>query len=309
MPADEELVLLAPREVPLGGPRAMLVQRTLPHRRRRTIGAWCFIDAFGPDDVAASGGMVVPPHPHTGLQTVSWLFSGEVLHRDSLGSEKFIRPGQLNLMTAGVGIAHSEDSRSGSTEPLHGVQFWVALPAVDRGRSPGFAHHSDLPQVAIGAGRATVMLGSLAGVDSPATVHSPLIGAEISLPTGTNEIPVSAEFEHGLLPVDAPLQLHSEQGASVLVEVNSLLAVGTGRESLAVSCSEPTRLLLVGGAPFEEAFVMWWNFLATDHDGIVAARDDWQAQDDRFGVVPGGRPPLPAPTLPAVRLQARGRTH
>lgn len=285
----------------------MLVRRTLPHRNRRAIGAWCFVDAYGPDEVAATGGMVVPPHPHTGLQTVSWLFSGEVLHRDSLESEQLIRPGQLNLMTAGHGIAHSEDSTTGFSGPLHGVQFWVALPAVEQHRPPDFAHHADLPQVAIGAATATVILGSLAGADSPAHSYSPLLGAEIALPAGTTEIPVRPDFEHGLLAIDGPISLRDGSGPGTAVADGSLLAVDPGRSSLTVAAATPTRLLLIGGEPFDEQFVMWWNFLAADHDGIATARRAWEQQTDRFGIVPGGRAVLPAPALPTTRLRPRGR--
>ncbi|WP_255254039.1 pirin family protein, partial [Streptomyces albidoflavus] len=130
-PAGSRVEVLTPREVPLGGPRAMTVRRTLPQRARTLIGAWCFADHYGPDDVARTGGMDVPPHPHTGLQTVSWLFTGEIEHRDSLGVHAMVRPGELNLMTGGHGISHSEVSTPG-TRILHGVQLWVALPAAHR---------------------------------------------------------------------------------------------------------------------------------------------------------------------------------
>ena len=136
--------IMTPRDVPLGGPRAMRVRRTLPQRERSLIGAWCFVDHYGPDEVADSGGMVVPPHPHTGLQTVSWLFTGEVEHRDSAGHHAMVRPGEVNLMTAGRGISHSEVSPP-STSTLHGAQLWVALPDSARHTDPGFAHHAPKP--------------------------------------------------------------------------------------------------------------------------------------------------------------------
>ncbi|MGH3365223.1 MAG: pirin family protein, partial [Nocardioidaceae bacterium] len=129
------------REVPLGGPRAMTVRRTLPQRQRSLIGAWCFVDHYGPDDVASTGGMDVPPHPHTGLQTVSWLFTGEIEHRDSLGSHAMVHPGELNLMTAGRGIAHSEVSTP-ATNTLHGVQLWLALPDHARDTARDFEHYA-----------------------------------------------------------------------------------------------------------------------------------------------------------------------
>src|ERR1700712_1639289 len=132
--------VITAREVPLGGPRAMSVRRTLPQRQRSLVGAWCFADHYGPDDVADGGGMDVPPHPHTGLQTVSWLFAGEVEHRDSGGGHARVRPGELNLMPAGRGVAHSEVSTPDTTT-LHGVQLWVALPDAARDVERGFDHH------------------------------------------------------------------------------------------------------------------------------------------------------------------------
>ncbi|MFC7586826.1 pirin family protein [Nonomuraea antimicrobica] len=179
--AGDREVLMG-REVPLGGPRAMSVSRTLPGVHRRMIGAWCFVDAYGPDEAA----MRVPPHPHTGLQTVSWLLEGSVLHRDSLGTLQEIRPGQLNLMTAGRGISHSEESPK---TVLHGVQLWVALPGGSRHVEPGFEHHPALPVLPGPGFEARVVMGSLGGVSSPATAYSPLVGAEIAV-DGACEVPV-----------------------------------------------------------------------------------------------------------------------
>ena len=147
-PESGELEILSPRLVPLGGLRAMPVRRTLPQRQRSLIGAWCFADHYGPDRVATTGGMVVPPHPHTGLQTVSWLFSGEVEHRDSAGVHAMVRPGELNLMTSGYGIAHSEVSTP-ERDLLHGVQLWVALPEADRDLIREFQHHVPEPVDAV----------------------------------------------------------------------------------------------------------------------------------------------------------------
>ena len=193
--------VLTPRDVPLGGLRAMSVRRTLPQRQRTLIGAWCFVDHYGPDDVAASGGMLVPPHPHTGLQTVSWLFTGEIEHRDSAGHHALVRPGELNLMTAGRGISHSEYSTAGTTT-LHGAQLWLALPDGHRQVDPAFEHYA--PEPVAGEGwAARVFLGSLLGSTSPVTTYSPLLGAELTLAAGTTlQLPVDPSYEIGLL-VDA----------------------------------------------------------------------------------------------------------
>src|SRR5699024_1067317 len=171
--------VLTSREVPHGGPRAMTVRRTLPQRARTMIGAWCFVDHYGPDDVSVTGGMDVAPHPHTGLQTVSWLFTGEIEHRDSLGKHAMVRPGEVNLMTGGRGICHSEVSTPATTV-LHGVQLWVALPEEHRQAPRDFRHHVPEPVRRDGA-ELRVFLGSLAGEVSPVPTFTPLLGAEIIL--------------------------------------------------------------------------------------------------------------------------------
>src|ERR1700752_3114588 len=172
--------VLHAREVPLGGPRAIRVQRTLPQRQRSLIGAWCFIDHYGP----VSAAMDVPPHPHTGLQTASWLFSGEVEHRDSAGVHALVRPGELNLMTAGAGICHSEVSTA-ATNVLHGVQLWGARPDSDRDTGRDFAHYVPQPRSLAGA-TVRVFLGELEGDRSPVHPFTPLLGAQLDLHPGAH---------------------------------------------------------------------------------------------------------------------------
>ena len=307
---------MAPRDVPLGGPRAMRVRRTLPQRRRSLIGAWCFVDHYGPDPVGETGGMSVAPHPHTGLQTVSWLFSGEVEHRDSAGHHALVRPGELNLMSAGRGISHSEVSTAATTS-LHGAQLWVALPDGERHGVPGFFHH--VPSPASGEGwEARVFLGSLLGQASPVPTATPLLGAELLLEPGAGlELAVDASFEHGVL-VDAGVV----EVAGHEVKQHDLAYVPPGQDRLTLVAREhPVRLLLLGGPPFGESIVMWWNFVGRSHDEIAAFRAEWQAQivadgsvvadsqdvtDGRFGVVIDDHlPPIPAPGLPNVRLKER----
>ncbi|WP_104091604.1 pirin family protein [Arthrobacter sp. GMC3] len=287
------LEVLSPRLVPLGGPRAMTVRRTLPQRRRSLIGAWCFVDHYGPDDVSSTGGMAVPPHPHTGLQTVSWLFSGEIEHTDSAGYHATVRPGELNLMTAGRGISHSEYSTSATTV-LHGVQLWVALPEDARFMDPTFEHFR--PTQVYGPGsQLSVFLGTLAGSSSPVRTHSPLLGAEIVLDAGASlTVEVDPGFEHGFL-VDAG----SVTVASQELAYGELGYVGPGSESLTlVAGNEPVRLLLIGGTPLGESILMWWNFVGRSHEEIVAFRAAWQAE---IGAA-AGQPPLPADTEPATRF-------
>jgi len=151
------------------------VRRLLPGLHRRMVGAWCFVDQYGPDDISDEPGMQVAPHPHMGLQTVSWLHDGEILHRDSLGSECTIRPYQLALMTAGTAIAHAEQSPADHPAILHGAQLWVALPDEHRDTAPRFEHHPDLPIVGAAGLRATVIMGELAGTRSPGAAFTPLV--------------------------------------------------------------------------------------------------------------------------------------
>jgi redox-sensitive bicupin YhaK (pirin superfamily) len=308
--------VMVPREVPLGGPRAMHVRRTLPQRNRSLIGAWCFLDHYGPDDVADTGGMSVAPHPHTGLQTVSWLFTGEVEHRDSAGHHAMVRPGELNLMTAGRGISHSEVSPT-STTTLHGAQLWVALPDSARDTEPGFEHYA--PPSLTGEGwQARVFLGSLLGDRSPVTTYSPLLGAELLLePHAELVLDVEPTFEHGLLVDGGVLAVAGQE-----TKQNELTYVPPGSTQLTLTAYDvPVRLLLLGGEPFGESIVMWWNFVGRTHDEVVAFREEWQAQispsgavvsdsqdvsDGRFGVVVGDHlPPIPAPEMPHVRLRQR----
>jgi quercetin 2,3-dioxygenase len=298
--------VLHPRDVPLGGPRAIRVRRTLPQRERSLIGAWCFVDHYGPHDVRTGPGMDVPPHPHTGLQTVSWLFSGEVEHRDSAGVHAMIRPGELNLMTAGAGICHSEVSTVGSTagtQFLHGVQLWVALPDSDRDTGRDFAHHVPSLRRVAGA-QVRVFLGELAGTRSPVHTFTPLLGAQVDLrPGATVTFDVNPTFEHGVL-----LDQGSVQAEATTLEIADLWYQSPGHDSLVLANrgAEPARVLVLGGPPFGEQLIMWWNFVGRTHDEIVRYRQMWQDEDARFGAVtgyPGGR--LPAPPLPNGELRPR----
>jgi quercetin 2,3-dioxygenase len=300
--------ILEPRDVPLGGPRAMNVRRTLPQRARSLIGAWCFIDHYGPDLVSSSGGMTVPPHPHTGLQTVSWLFAGEIDHRDSVGSHAVVRPGELNLMTAGRGIQHSEVSLP-QTTVLHGAQLWIALPDATRNSAPFFERFVPTP-FDHGGATVSVFLGELLGHASTARTFSRVVGAQLDVPANSIvELAIDATFEHGLL-VDSgePLVNGSAVGRSEL----AYLPPGTTSIAIATG-AEPLRALLIGGEPLGEQIVMWWNFIGRTHEEIVQFRREWQAdviadadENGRFGRVRDydGRA-LPAPELPNVRLRPR----
>jgi redox-sensitive bicupin YhaK (pirin superfamily) len=290
--------------VALGGPRAMRVTRTLPNRERRMVGAWCFVDYYGPDDISGTRGMQLPPHPHIGLQTVSWLVEGEVLHRDSLSSTQLVRPGQLNLMTAGHGISHSEESPPEHSPLLHGVQLWTALPEADRNVDPQFDHHPDLPTLSDRDVNVTVIMGELGAVTSPARCHSPLVGAEAVLRPGADTLlPLQSDWEYGALAMAGTVVVDG-----VALTPGPLLYLGSGRADLRLQAQGQGRVLLIGGEPFEERIVMWWNFVGRDHDEIVEARESWMNGEPRFGSVLGySGDPLPAPAMPTIRLKSRGR--
>jgi redox-sensitive bicupin YhaK (pirin superfamily) len=289
--------LLTGRDVVLGGTRGMKVTRTLPNRDRRMVGAWCFVDHYGPE----RAGMRVAPHPHTGLQTVSWLLEGEILHRDSLGSEQLITPGQLNLMTAGRAISHAEESIRDTV--LHGVQLWVALPDASRAIAPAFAHHPDLPRIVVSGVTITVIMGDLHGLASPARTHSPVMGAEIAFDgAGEIRIPARPDFEYAVLAMSGGVEADG-----VDLDPGPLLYLGSGRSELALRARRPSRVLLLGGEPFEEELVMWWNFVGRSHEEIERFRKEW-SQGSEFGTVEGfDGAPLPAPALPAITLKPRGR--
>lgn len=297
------------------------VLRILPHRQRRMVGAWCFVDLFGPREVEDGGAMHVAPHPHTGLQTVSWLVSGTVRHRDSIGSTADVVPGRVAVMTAGAGIAHSEDvvmsepvdggPRSGTTLPgdrlLHGAQLWVALPEAARHGARGFVLHEPAPFVEVGGVRAQVFSGRLAGTLGPEQAVTPLVGAELTPSesgSAATALPLDAAYEHLLVPLAGSVTVDGTTAGA-----GQGLFLGTDRLEVAVELSPDARVLLLGGAPFEEEIVMWWNFVARTHDEIEQARAQWNAGGDpRFGEVdyPSSER-LDAPPMPKVRLRPRGR--
>ncbi len=285
----------------------MTVRRSLPQRRRSLIGAWCFADHYGPDDVAASGGMQVPGHPHTGLATASWLFHGEIEHRDTTGAHALVRPGELNLMTAGHGIAHSEFSTP-DTSVLHGVQLWIALPEAARFTDPSFLHHVAERTDLDGGARALVFLGSLFGLTSPVPTHTALIGAELRLPAGcTIVVDVDPEHEHGFLCDTGVVA-----AAGLVAESGELIHVPCGRRQITVTAPVDTRVVILGGEPLGEQILMWWNFIGRTQAEIVEYRADWlrertELAGGRYGAFPEAwTSTLPAPEMPTTTLRPRG---
>ena len=307
--------ILSARDVPLGGPRAMSVSRTLPQRARSLVGAWCFADHYGPDNVADTGGMKVPRHPHTGLATVSWLFTGTIAHLDSAGNEAFVRPGELNLMIAGKGITHQEISTP-STDVLHGLQLWYAMPEETRFSDNEFVHYVPDP-VDFDGGTVRVFIGSLMGSTSPVDTRTPdMVGAEFLLDAGARvEVSVRRDMELSVLAENNPVSVNGARA-----EHRQLAYVPVGSDTLVLEAGEqPVRAVLLGGVPLGEEIVMWWNFIGRSHEEIVEFRRRYQAElgfepphpedvdkPKIFGDFPEGQPqPWPAPPLPNGRLHPR----
>jgi len=256
------------------------VRRALPTRGRRTVGPWCFIDHMGPATFDPSKSFDVAPHPHLGLQTVTWLFEGEIVHRDSLGSEQLIRPGQMNLMTSGDGIAHSEEEPTVTSGSLHGVQLWIALPSSTRHGPSAFEHHGELTKFEMRDGEGTVLVGRVGSATSSARHDSAAVGVELKLKRGQHVMPLDRDFEHAMVVTRGDVLVDS-----IHVTPGHLAYVGRGRDEVRLTTSEDAVAMVLGGTPFDETIMMWWNFVARTQDEISTAYEDWMKGDQRFGRV------------------------
>jgi redox-sensitive bicupin YhaK (pirin superfamily) len=284
--------IIASREEQVG---LVPVRRALPTRGRRTVGAWCFADHMGPASVTEEHSVDIGPHPHCGLQTVTWLVAGEILHRDSVGSEQPIRPGQLNLMTAGHGVSHSEEATGRYRGDLHGIQLWVAQPEATRHGAAAFEHHDELPATSIGSVEASVLVGTFAGTTSPARADTDHLGVELRLPVGAAVLPVDTAHEHAFVVLAGSLLVDGEPlrpGAVALLE--------PGRDELPIDALEPTTVMLLGGTPFPDRLAMRWNWVARTKEELDDAEAAWRSSlagggDGRFGSVasPLARIPFP----------------
>lgn len=282
---------IAPREKDLGG---FTVRRILPYAQRRMVGPFIFLDHMGPAQFAAGHGIDVRPHPHIGLSTVTYLFDGEIHHRDTLGYDLTIRPGAVNWMTAGRGIAHSERTTAADhsrPHPLHGIQSWIALPTSHEQVAPSFQHHTaeSLPRFTLPGAELTLIAGRAYSHEAPATTHSPLFYLEVKLEPG-HRLRLPQEYrERALYVVEGQLRI----GDQVIEPLH--MPVFTAGETIEVEAVMPTRLMLLGGDPFEETRYIWWNFVASSQEAIEQAKLDWEA--GRFGTIPGDDQefiPLPA---------------
>lgn len=275
------------------------IRRALPNRHRRMVGAWCFLDHAGPADYSAGQGITIGPHPHIGLQTFSWMIEGTILHTDSLGYRQWIQPGQVNLMTAGRGISHAEESPADAPGRFQLAQLWIALPKDESTREPSFHHYPELPILEHGGFRITLLAGEFAGERAPAAVFSPLIGLDLQAagPAQT-ELQLDSAFEHGVISLEGTALVGGETLAP-----GALLYFGPGRDRLAIKAAGASRLLLIGGRPFGEEILLWWNFVGRSLEEMEQATRDWQG-GDRFGAVRGARgAPLVAPELKGLRLR------
>jgi redox-sensitive bicupin YhaK (pirin superfamily) len=286
-PGEATVEVSPSREAEVAGNR---VRRALPQRHRRTVGAWCFADHLGPIAADDGGPGGIGPHPHMGLHTVTWLVAGELVHRDSLGSEQAIRPGQLNLMTAGRGVSHAEEPTARYRGEFHGIQLWVAQPESTRWGAAAFEHHPMLPEVGLGGGVATVLVGEMAGARSPARRDTALVGVDLALPGGTAVVPLDPDFEHALVVLEGGVELGGR-----VVTPGALAYLRSRREDLVLTAGEATRLLLIGGAPFESPITMWWNFVGRSRDEMAEATADWNSGGTRFGETGSSMDRLPAP--------------
>lgn len=313
-PNQSEVQHLPTRIADVGG---IPIHRAIPQRALRKVGAWCFLDHAGPADPAPPG-MQVGPHPHIGLQTFTWMIRGEILHRDSLGSEQMIRPGQVNLMTAGHGIAHSEESQTPSH--IHAAQLWIALPDSHRNCPPRFQHYPELPQTTVGDFAATVLCGQALNLTAPAEVHSPLMAVDLHVRdalaggSAAATYPLRKDFEHAVMTLSGQV---SVQGKNLPEQELAYLPLGMSE--VEIQASADARLLIIGGEPMDEAILLWWNFVGRNMQEMQEASEQWQAQIQakgeasssgaasapRFG--PPVRSPLPAlhpPSLEGLSLKA-----
>jgi redox-sensitive bicupin YhaK (pirin superfamily) len=281
---------LGAQEKDLGG--GFVVRRLLPSARRRSVGPFIFFDHFGPTAVPPSANHDVRPHPHIGLATVTYLFDGAMMHRDSLGTRQLIEPGAINWMTSGRGIVHSErkpDSLRGTTYGMHGLQLWAALPLAHEEDQPSFAHTpaSAIPEVGVGTAKVRVLIGEAFGASSPVATFSATLYLDVTLPAGSALALPPLAPEMAVYPVQGEVAL---DGSALAAQTMAVLQPGA---PTTISAVRPARFVVIGGAPLDGPRHMWWNFVSSRKERILQAADDWEAQ--RMGRVPGDDEFIPLP--------------
>jgi redox-sensitive bicupin YhaK (pirin superfamily) len=295
LPGSPLDVVVVPRTRDLGG--GFEVRRALPSVERRMVGPFVFLDQMGPARFDAGHGLDVRPHPHIGLATVTYLSEGEILHRDSLGSVQAIRPGEVNWMTAGRGIVHSERTPAGQRSAprvLTGLQCWVALPRAHEEREPGFTHFAAdaLPTQEGEGASATLIAGEFFGMRSPVEVLSPMFYVELRLEPGARIAVPAPHAEQAIYIVNGRLQV---EGAGAF-EAGQLLVSKPGAVLVVTAGEAGARAMLLGGEPMDGPRYLAWNFVSSSADRIEQAKDDWRA--GRFAAVPGESEFIPLPDLP-----------
>ncbi len=271
-----------------------VIKRALPSRHKRMIGAWCFLDHAGPAHFPQGDGLDVGPHPHIGLQTFTWMIEGTMMHLDSLGSAQLLRPRQVNLMTAGYGISHSEVAPETETK-MHAAQLWIALPDDIVNMAPAFDHYPELPVVEDQGIEFTVLVGEYLKAISPVKVHSELLGVDLYAADSTQAVlPLHPKFEYGFLALEGTASINGHE----LTEDNMVI-LEPGLDRVHVEIHAGSRVLLLGGEPFESPILLWWNFVGRTTEELKMAREQWIAEHERFGSIPAYEGPrLEAPAFP-----------
>lgn len=274
--------------------KGTVIKRALPSRQKRMIGAWCFLDHAGPVVFPQGDGLDVGPHPHIGLQTFTWMIAGTMMHTDSLGTQQLIRPKQVNLMTAGRGISHTEVAPDTETQ-MHAAQLWIALPDDKLNIPPQFDHYPELPVITHDGVEYTVLVGEFLNTISPVQVHTPLLGVDLyAHETITTRLTLNPKFEYGFMALEGTAMVHGQE----LTEDN-LVVTEQGLTEIDIQIHQNSRILLLGGEPFESPILLWWNFVGRTQEELKEAYEQWMNADSRFGSIPdykGAR--LEAPPFP-----------
>lgn len=274
--------------------KGTVIKRALPSRQKRMIGAWCFLDHAGPVTFPQGDGLDVGPHPHIGLQTFTWLIEGTMMHNDSIGSKQLIRPKQVNLMTAGHGISHTEVAPDTETK-MHAAQLWIALPDDKINMAPQFDHYPELPIAEQDDVEFTVLVGEFMNTTSPVKVHTELVGVDFyAKDSTTTRIPLNPKFEYGFLALEGEAVINGHE-----LNNDNMVVLEPGINQIDVQLHKGSRLLLIGGEPFESPILLWWNFVGRTQEELKQATEQWINQDARFGSIPEyDGPRLEAPAFP-----------
>ena len=271
-----------------------VIKRALPSRHKRMIGAWCFLDHAGPVHFPQGDGLDVGPHPHMGLQTFTWMIDGTMMHTDSLGTHQLIQPKQVNLMTAGYGISHTVVAPETETQ-MHAAQLWIALPDDKINMAPQFDHYPELPVVSRDGIDFTVLVGEFLATRSPVQVHSELLGIDLSATESSSSIlPLNPKFEYGFMVLEGTATVNGHE-----LNDDNMVVLEPGLTQVKVDIHAGSRVLLLGGEPFESPILLWWNFVGRSQEELRIAREQWINQDERFGSIPDYEGPrLEAPAFP-----------